>query len=344
MKCDHSLKLSSSEGSKMIEDYICPTCNGKICKSSVQEEFNNSVKEGTLYCSKCKLEYHIKNYIPRFVPVENYADSFGFQWNKHARAQIDKFTGLPMSRDRFIEVTQWSENLENQKILEAGCGAGRFTQIALETGAQVFSFDYSNAVDANLDNNGPHERLNLFQANIYNIPLQKKSFDKIFCFGVLQHCPKPKEAFFSLLPYLKDGGQIAIDVYCLTPRAFVNPKYWLRPFTKRITNDKLYDLIQKLVPKLYPVKMWITEKVPFGKYFAFFIPVAYDRGFVPYADELSYEQNLEWSIMNTFDKFAPRYDNPQRLNTVKKWFADAGLENVEVRYGPNGINGRGTKS
>jgi len=329
---------------KTLKIFSCHECNGNIIlKSSIIAEYNGEIKEGILCCDNCKLEFPIKNYIPRFVPSKNYADSFGLQWNKHAKAQLDKFTGLPMSRDRFFEVTQWTENLENQKILEAGCGAGRFTQIALETGAEVFSFDYSNAVDANFDNNGPHENLNLFQADIYNIPLKKKSFDKIFCFGVLQHCPKPKEAFFNLLPYLKEGGQIAIDVYALTPRAFVNPKYWLRPFTTRMTNDRLYNLIQKVVPKLYPVKMWITEKIPFGKYFAFFLPVAYHKGFVPHADKLSYEQHIEWSILNTFDKFAPKYDRPQRIRTIKNWFVESGLKNINICYGPNGINGRGIK-
>jgi len=329
---------------KIIKILTCPKCNGNSeLELSIIEECYSEIKEGILFCGRCKLTYPIKNYIPRFVPYENYAQSFGLQWNKHARTQIDKYTGLPMSRDRFFQVTKWPENLKGERILEAGCGAGRFTQIAIETGAEVFSFDYSNAVDANFDNNGPHKNLNLFQADIYNIPLKKKSFDKIFCFGVLQHCPKPKEAFLNLLPYLKEGGQIAIDIYALTPRAFVNPKYWLRPFAKRMTNEKLYNLIQKVVPKLYPVKMLITDKIPFGKYFAFFLPVAYHKGFVPHADKLSYEQHIDWSILNTFDKFAPRYDKPQRINAVRKWFVEAGLKNINVCYGPNGITGTGIK-
>jgi hypothetical protein len=151
-------------------------------------------------------------------------------------------------------------------------------------------------------------------------------------------------AFMSLIPYLKSGGEIAIDIYDLTFRAFVNPKYWLKPFTKRLSSERLYKIVEKVVPKLFPFKMWIAEKIPFGKYFAFFIPVAYHKGFLPHADKLTYEQLLKWSILDTFDKFAPKYDKPQRINTVKKWFIEAGLKNIEVCYGPNGINGRGVKS
>lgn len=78
----------------------------------------------------------------------------------------------------------------------------------------------------------------------------------------------------NLIPYVKLGGEVVIDVYDLTFRTFVNPKYWLRPFMKCFSNERLYKLVQIVVPKLFPVKMWITENIPFGKYFAFFIPIA----------------------------------------------------------------------
>ena len=79
--------------------------------------------------------------IPRFVPSESYASSFGFQWNHFDRIQIDKFMHNDLSRDRFNATTGWPPHLDGQRILEAGCGAGRFTQLALETDAEVVSFD-----------------------------------------------------------------------------------------------------------------------------------------------------------------------------------------------------------
>ncbi len=329
---------------EMIDFFVCPTCETERDLSLTSNEENNGeIKEGKLKCNSCGTEFLIKNYIPRFVPSDNYAQSFGYQWNKHIKTQIDKFSGISMSRNRFFKVTEWDENLKGQKILEAGCGAGRFTQIALDSGAEVFSFDYSNAIDANLANNGLQESFHPFQTDIYHIPMKKNSFDKVFCFGVLQHCPDPKKAFMSLIPCLKQGGSIAIDIYDLTLRAFVNPKYWLRPITRHLSPDQLYKIVQKMAPKLFPVKMWITEHIPFGKYFAFFIPVAYHKGFIKEVEGLSYEQLLEMSVLDTFDKFAPKYDKPQGISTIRKWFSEAGLTNIEVCYGPNGINGRGVK-
>ncbi|MEI2748908.1 MAG: methyltransferase domain-containing protein [Ferruginibacter sp.] len=56
-------------------------------------------------------------------------------------------------------------------MLEVGSGAGRFTQIALDhTKANLYSVDYSNAVEANYKNNGPNQRLKLYQASVYELP------------------------------------------------------------------------------------------------------------------------------------------------------------------------------
>ena len=121
--------------------------------------------------------------------------------------------------------------MDGQVILEAGCGMGRFTQIALETGAEVFSFDLSTAVEANLRNNGDGGRVHIVQASIYEIPFRKEAFDKVFCMGVLQHCPDVRKAFMSLVPYLRPGGEIVIDVYQRHTGLFPPLKYWARLFS-----------------------------------------------------------------------------------------------------------------
>lgn len=51
---------------------------------------------------------------------------------------------------------------------------------------------------------------------------------------------------------------------------------------------------------------------------------------------------LEWSLLDTFDWFAPKYDNPQTPETVYKWFIEAGLIQVEVLKAGH-LVGRGRK-
>ena len=315
--------------------FLCPKC-----QSEIDVLLDKNFK---ILCNKCLSQYNIKNNIPRFVGEENYADNFGYQWNLYNQTQLDSKSNLNLSRNRFFHVTKWEKDLSGQIILEAGCGMGRFTEVAIQTNATVFSFDYSNAVDANYKNNGDSQNLHLFQANIFALPLKNNLFDKIFCLGVLQHTPDPKKAFFSLIPKLKKGGEICIDIYDFSFRTIFNLKYWFRPLTRLLNPNKLYKIIKLLVPILFPIKMFITEKIPFGKYLAFFIPIAYHKGFIPEMNNLSYDELVEWSILDTFDKYSPKYDKPKTIKTDRKWFEKAGLTNIKIAYGPNGIIAKGEK-
>jgi SAM-dependent methyltransferase len=191
---------------KLLEYLCCPHCleTSKLTLKESHFQVEDEVAEGTLHCNLCERSWPITNSIPRFVSRENYAENFGLQWNRFKRTQLDKFSGLTISRDRFFKVTQWPDHLESELILDAGCGAGRFTEAALSTGVEVIAFDLSDAVDANLENNR-QERLHVIQADIFHLPF-RRVFDRVFCLGVLQHTPDPQQAFLSLPPLLKTGG------------------------------------------------------------------------------------------------------------------------------------------
>lgn len=235
-----------------VQTYRCPICRWTLRLANDQ-----------LSCTGCQATYPVRHGIPRFVPQENYSQSFGFQWRRHCCTQLDSFTGTTLSADRFWESTQWPRDLTGQTIQEAGSGAGRFTEIALEAGATVWSFDYSDAVDANAVNNGRHSRLHLFQGDLYAIPLPPASFDKVFCFGVLQHCPDVKRAFMSLIPMLKPGGHLAVDFYDWDRR---NPAtrqmlYWTRPYTATMTPRPLYRVVRGLYPSLLLLRRALSSRV-----------------------------------------------------------------------------------
>ncbi len=301
---------------------------------------NGDIREGQLECAGCGTSYPILNSLPRFVPSDLYAASFGFQWNAFPTLQVDSVMQNNLSRDRFYATTGWPTRLEGQLVLEAGCGSGRFTQLVLETGAEVFSFDLSSAVEAAWKNNGGAKNLCLFQADICRIPLRKGIFDKIFCMGVLQHCPDPKAAFLSLVPCLRAGGEIVIDVY--TKRGFPPPlKYWVRPLVRWMSPETLYRTLSVTIPAAFEVKKALSKVPGVGGPLAKLIPI----GPLSHAPRLNYtEAELKQvKVLSAFDMFSPRYDQPQRMEDVQAWFAEAGLVEVDCRYGYNGINARGRK-
>jgi SAM-dependent methyltransferase len=280
------------------------------------------------------LSYPIVKNIPRFVSSENYAQSFGFQWTAFGKTQLDSYAKISLSQDRLFSTSGWRQTLKGQAILEAGSGAGRFTEILVSTQAEVYSFDYSQAVEANYDNNGHNKNLTIFQADIFHIPFPAKTFDKVICLGVLQHTPDPELAFLNLSSFVKPGGEIVIDIYAKKFSSLISWRYLLRPITRRMNKKLLFNIIQKSVPVLLPLAIFFQRTL--GRFGARLFPISvYSQMHLPYA------LHKEWSVLDTFDMYAPLYDLPKSMAQVKQWFQKAGLENTQLLYGPNGIIARG---
>jgi SAM-dependent methyltransferase/ribosomal protein S27AE len=289
-----------------------------------------------LTCAGCGAVYPIVNGVPRFVQRERYADSFGLQWNVHRKTQLDSYTGLPLSRNRLFQVSGWPEDLRGQTILEAGSGAGRFTEVLVTTGAQVLSFDLSTAVDANYANNGGHANLLIFQADMSEIPVRPLSVDKVICLGVLQHTPDPAAAFRQLSAHVRPGGELVVDVYAARMRSLISWKYALRPLTKRADRRRLYSIIAAVTPPLVPLSALLYRLA--GRFGSRLLPIIqYEHLGLPAA------LNRDWAVLDTFDMYSPAHDHPQTVKTVRRWYEQAGFEEVTVGYGPNGVIARGRR-
>lgn len=309
----------------------------------------DDVRTGELRCPGCAAVFPIRDGLPRFVPAENYAQSFGFQWNRHAKTQLDSYSGRDISRSRLaaalgIELAAQGGRLElaGQRILEAGSGAGRFTEVLVAAGADVVSFDYSSAVDANARNQEAHaaarggRRPHLFQGDIFRIPLHEGSFDKVMCLGVIQHTPDPEAAFRSLARYVRPGGQLVIDAYASAPLAWLHWKYLLRPITRRLSKETLYRIVEAVTPPLVPLARWLRRLA--GRAGARVVPIVEfsHLGLPP-------SLNVQWAILDTFDMYSPAHDHPQSVASVQRWFEAAGFEDIDVRRGLNGVVGSGRR-
>lgn len=318
-----------------LEVLRSPGTQSPLKIKSVTEEEGNEIKTGELIEASSGSTYPIVNFIPRFVSDDSYTASFGEQWNRYRRTQLDRFNGTTLSRDRLFEGTGWTpEELNGQTVLEAGCGAGRFTQVLLDAGANLCSFDYSSAVEACWSNNGPHERLTLVQADLYRIPYAQNFFDKVFCYGVLQHTPDVKQAFMSLVPHLKSGGKLAVDLYRKTPwTTRWTAKYWYRPITTRVSRDLLRRMIEWYIPRWIPIDNALQRVRVLRYAVPAIVPCWNYTGMLP----LTSEQIESWAILDTFDALSPKYDSPQTEETLAAWCDEAGLQDVKILAGGNGL-------
>jgi SAM-dependent methyltransferase len=316
--------------------FICTRCRQLLAVGAVERGDETEIIDGSLVCSSCGCESAVRDGIPRFVPPRNYAASFGFHWNTHARTQLDSYSGQPISRERLFTTTSWPQRLDGERVLEAGSGVGRFTEVLLETGAHGFSFDYSDAVSANARNNGGHANLTLFQGDIFDIPLPNESFDKGIFLGVLQHTPDPERASRSLTNLVRPGGPLVIDIYLAGLVTRMQWKYLLRPVTKRVDQVTLYHFLERVVPPLIGLARALRRL--FGRAGAWLSPI------VEYSDlNLCEKISRERALLETFDMSAPAHGHPRSVDAIRRWFVEAGFTDVVARRGLNGVIGRGRR-
>lgn len=310
----------------------CPPCRSSLELVDATGP-NGRVEQGTLRCTGCGASYPIIGFVPRFVPAENYADSFGLEWNAHARTQYDQASGIAESETRFFTETGWPRRLDGEIVIEAGSGSGRFTEHAISTGATVLSLDFSRAVEANQASNGHHDNLLLVQGDLFQMPFPNDFADRLFCFGVIQHTPDPAGALRSLTSHVRRGGELVADIYIKSFTKYVlGTKYWVRPLTRRMSPARLYRLTSRYVDLMWPVARVVRRIPRIGRQLNWRLLIG------DYSDRISEDDTLrEWAKLDTFDMLAPRYDIPARAGTVRRWCAEIGLPSAQVRPGYNGL-------
>jgi 2-polyprenyl-3-methyl-5-hydroxy-6-metoxy-1,4-benzoquinol methylase/uncharacterized protein YbaR (Trm112 family) len=309
---------------------VCPACGSPL-------EGKEDLSPSCLVCRAQGHVYPLRNGIPRFVDPGNYADSFGFQWNRFSRVQLDSYNGTTFSEDRFRLITGWTpSDLAGRLVLDAGCGAGRFSEVALKYGAQLVAFDLSEAVDASQTNLVPAEPL-ICQASIYELPFAPASFDYVYCIGVVQHTPDPVASVRALARMVKPGGQIGLWIYERDWKSFVGTvgfKYLLRPIFSRLPRSKQFSICSAMVNLFYPILAFCRKHGAFGKTIMRLLPVSSAHlQSVP----LSPEDFKTWVLLDTFDMYSPAFDQPQTYSKIAGLLAQENFENIR-RHPHGGIS------
>jgi SAM-dependent methyltransferase/uncharacterized protein YbaR (Trm112 family) len=304
----------------------------------------NEVIEGRLISKITGKSYPIRNGIIRFVAMDGYTDSFGMQWNKFSKVQLDSANGADYSKQRFESETTWTEaELKGKWVLDAGCGSGRFAEIAASKGSQLIALDYSSAVDAarnNLIDRFPD--VQFIQGDILNLPFAPESLDFVYSIGVLQHTPSPSRCVTELIQRVKQNGRFCFTIYGRKWFTLFYSKYLIRPITKRMPQKLLLRLIELSMPVLFPVTD-LLFRLPFGlgKIFSFLIPVATYVGRTQFTREQRYEE----AILDTFDMLSPTFDQPMSVVELKAALAEAGIESENYKFPTQTIcNVTGTRS
>ncbi len=314
---------------KLLEVLGCPGCHG-----SLRAPEGETIETGELHCDACARTFPIVHGIPRFVASDNYASSFGLQWNAFRAEQLDCLNGTGISRRRLRTETGWDPAwMRGKWILDAGCGSGRFLDVASADGANVVGLDLSNAVDASAESLRGRDNVHLVQASIYELPFRRDVFDAIYCIGVIQHTPDPARALRTLPSVLRPCGRLAVTIYERRRFTKLHAKYWARKLTTRMNERTLLHAVQWTMPIAFPFTEVLFRLPLLGRFFRFALPVAN----YPEIHELTLRQRYRWAVLDTYDMLAPAYDQPQTFDEARAALEVAGMKDVR-RLNPRGLN------
>src|SRR4029079_3864162 len=127
--------------------FVCPKCCGDLALTSLTS--GPEIDSGSLECVSCRAAYPIVRGVPRFVSGEQYADTFGRQWQRWSTTQHDSVNGSSIFRDRLLRHSGWTrESMSRKIVVDAGCGPGGFIDIIRSHAAAVIGFDLSAAIDS----------------------------------------------------------------------------------------------------------------------------------------------------------------------------------------------------
>ena len=318
---------------------IIPRRTGSIYKDPYDGSELIAEEEGLRNTGSGKVYPIVKN-IPRFVNTEGYASSFGVQWMRFQRTQLDSYNGSNISISRLYRCLNGHlDSVKGKLILEAGSGAGRFTEILLSSGAIVHSFDLSSAVEANYSNNGHNEALSLAQADIRHLPYRKESYDYVVCLGVLQHTPSPEDAIFYLYEMLKPGGILVFDHYIFKLRNVLPPPIGVSSNLYRwvillLPQSKRFNVVVAIVKFFFPFHWVFRNSIFIQRVLRRISPLIFYFGTF---NLKSKEEYFNWSLLDTHDCLTDFYKHHRSVNQIRRYHSTLGAEGISVKEGGNGL-------
>jgi 2-polyprenyl-3-methyl-5-hydroxy-6-metoxy-1,4-benzoquinol methylase len=287
-------------------------------------------------------EWRVERGIPRLIPAaNNYADAFGLQWNVYRKTQLDSYTGIPIAGKRARRCMGdacWTllHRAEPVQVLEVGCGAGRFTEVLLATGARVTSVDLSSAVDANQENFPLNDRHRIAQADVLRLPFAPRQFDVVLCLGMIQHTPHPETTIAKVFEQVKPGGWLVLDHYTYTLSRFTKSAVLVRQMLRRMNPERGLEWTKRLVNVFFPLHRRARHSRVAQALLSRISPILTYYHALPLNDELQYQ----WSLLDTHDALTDWYKHLRTKGQIQRALHALGAVNIQCEYAGNGVEAR----
>lgn len=198
------------------------------------------------------------NSLKRVMTGSQTRGSFDFQWKTipEGEAMPSNPEFLRQTTDMILERTRLSRDwFKGKKVLDAGCGSGRWTYGLLELGAHVTAIDQSEGgLEQTRKLNAGKQNLELLKKDLLALDLPERSFDLVWCFGVCHHTADLLLAMHNVAARVKPGGWLFMMLYGypVSTSAFaVHASYeeWRQKLIHLSFQDKVEELRRVFKPE-----------------------------------------------------------------------------------------------
>jgi ubiquinone/menaquinone biosynthesis C-methylase UbiE/uncharacterized protein YbaR (Trm112 family) len=297
----------------------CPTCGSALDVEARVERADGAVVEGALRGRSCGHVFAVAGGIPRLlasgaVPADVLA--FERQWRHYGR--LRRLFGKDA---RAMRVNLGNERMGSRireewyagkRVLDAGCGHGRYVRAFASLGAEAVGLDASDEAARAASARGDDDpRAQHVQGDVLRLPFRDASFDLAFCDGVLHHTPDPARGFAELARVTRPGGAVYAWLYPREGRLREGAMGVARAVTTRLPGAAIRFLSFALAPATIFVRSYSGTRL----------------GRATWAE----------CAQVVHDWLAPRRQSHHAFEEVAEWARAAGLADVERLPVPTGI-------
>lgn len=246
--------------------------------------------------------FPIRDGVIQFVSDDDFATSFGYQWNR--------FDVVRPAEDEEIfrvKIGVEPDSLRGKRVLDAGCGGGRYSLVAARHGADVLGIDRSGAARMAVKQAEGFPNAAFAQADLANPPVRDAGFDLVYSIGVLHHSPDPAGIFARIARLVRPGGVLSVWVYRRNHWWQEKLNDWLRRRALAMSTGNLERLCER---------------------FAVLGGIPLLRSTLNKVVNFSNHPDRRLRVCDNFDWYSPRYQSHHEPDEVRGWFEKAGFRQV----------------
>jgi SAM-dependent methyltransferase len=142
---------------------------------------------------------------------------YGNLWNKFPKDIVSSAENILKSR--FSRNNLDLEKIARGKILDAGCGSGRYTLAIAKYGDEVIGLDFgdqgleiANSLKSTIEIEDSR-KVTFVKGDLLNLPFQDGEFDFVMSNGTAHHTTDPVRALHEVIRVTSRGGQAFIYLY-----------------------------------------------------------------------------------------------------------------------------------